>query len=100
MRVMRDYQVKAIDAIRGEFGRGVQSTLCVLPTGTGKTVIFAKLSQDWDSGRVLVLAHRIELLDQAADKLATEIGYRPPVEQGQRRYDYDGGFIEPDAIVI
>lgn len=46
----------------------------VIPTGGGKTHILAQVCKDavtrW-SGRVLVLAHVKELLEQAADKLGT-----------------------------
>jgi superfamily II DNA or RNA helicase len=48
--------------------RGVQRPLLVLPTGTGKTIIFALLVQR-RGGRALILAHRDELLQQAVDKL-------------------------------
>jgi superfamily II DNA or RNA helicase len=69
---LRPYQSEARDAIFGEFARGVRSTLLVLPTGLGKTVVFGAVARDVidDGGRVLVLAHRGELLDQAADSLA------------------------------
>jgi ATP-dependent helicase IRC3 len=48
--------------------RGVQRPLLVLPTGTGKTIIFALLVQR-RGGRALILAHRDELIQQAVDKL-------------------------------
>ena len=48
--------------------RGVQRPLLVLPTGTGKTIIFALLIQQ-RHGRALILAHRDELIQQAVDKL-------------------------------
>ena len=53
-----------------------QRALIVLPTGTGKTIVFAHACHKWvqDGGRVLILAHRGELLDQAADKLQRAVG--------------------------
>ena len=42
------------------------------PTGTGKTIVFSSIVENrvTEGDRVLILAHRGELLDQAADKLA------------------------------
>lgn len=65
---LRDYQVAALVAIRQAEQRGVNRQLVALPTGTGKTVIFSHLIQQ-RGGRTLLLAHRDELLRQAADKL-------------------------------
>jgi superfamily II DNA or RNA helicase len=69
---LRPYQVKSKDAVFGEWNKGVDKTLLVLPTGTGKTIVFAKITEDCvrSGERVLILAHRGELLDQAADKLS------------------------------
>jgi ATP-dependent helicase IRC3 len=65
---LRDYQVKALQAI-GEAGRrGVRRQLVVLPTGAGKTVVFSHLLKR-RPGRALVVAHREELLTQAAEKI-------------------------------
>ena len=89
MRTLRDYQNDAKSAVFSEFNRGVQSTLLVLPTGMGKTVVISKIASEWEHGNVLILAHRVELLDQAADKLSAELGYRPPIEQGLRGVDSD-----------
>ena len=66
---LRPYQSQAIDAIGEALGRGVRRQLVVLPTGGGKTVVFAHLVGK-RQGRALVLAHRDELITQAAGKLA------------------------------
>lgn len=66
---LRDYQNEAIITILNARGRGVLRQLVALPTGTGKTVIFATLARDL-SMRTLILAHRDELISQAADKLS------------------------------
>ena len=68
MLAMRDYQRAAVEAVEREFGRGVTRQLIVLPTGTGKTVVFSHVARR-RGGRTLVLAHRTELLDQAAAKI-------------------------------
>lgn len=69
---LRDYQSEAKEAIFKEWDKGVLRTLLVLPTGCGKTIVFAKVTEDCvrRGDRVLILAHRGELLEQAADKIA------------------------------
>ncbi|WP_158225741.1 DEAD/DEAH box helicase family protein, partial [Paenibacillus larvae] len=68
---LRDYQQSARESIQDEWEKGVKRTLLVLPTGCGKTIVFSKVIEDRVrlGERVLVLAHRGELLEQAADKL-------------------------------
>ena len=63
-----------------------QRALIVLPTGTGKTIVFAHAAHRFvmDGGRVLVLAHRGELLEQAADKLQRAVGLDCAVEKADR----------------
>lgn len=67
---LRPYQDEARKAVHSEWDDGRNKTLLVLPTGTGKTVVFAKLAEDQVRAgeRTLILAHRGELLEQAADK--------------------------------
>lgn len=69
---LRPYQEEAKAAVFHEWEAGRQKTLLVLPTGCGKTVVFAKIAEECvrNGDRVLVLAHRGELLSQAADKIA------------------------------
>lgn len=65
--IARPYQVEAIEAAFREW-KTVPSTLIVMPTGTGKSVVFAKILQRWlqeHMGRVMILAHRKELIAQA-----------------------------------
>ena len=66
---LRNYQ-KAAKAAIYEQWQDKKSTLLVLPTGCGKTVVFGSIAYDRaKDGRVLILAHREELLTQAADKI-------------------------------
>ena len=60
----RPYQYEAVAALLAATARGVQRPLLVLPTGTGKTIVFALLVQR-RGGRSLILAHRDELIQQA-----------------------------------
>ena len=66
--VPRPYQYEAVAALLAATARGVRRPLLVLPTGTGKTIVFALLVQR-RRGRSLILAHRDELIKQAVDKL-------------------------------
>lgn len=69
---LRAYQREAIAAVRDSWAeRGVRRPLIGLPTGTGKTVVFSTIAESAvrRGRRVLILAHRDELLTQAADKL-------------------------------
>lgn len=71
---LRDYQDEAVDHVAHALGReGKRRVVVVLPTGAGKTVVFGALAHAWLSdamGRVLVLAHRDELITQAAAKMS------------------------------
>lgn len=82
---LRPYQLEAKKAIQAEWAKGILRTLLVLPTGCGKTIVFSKLTEDCvrDGERVLVLAHRGELLDQAADKLAKATGLGCATEKAE-----------------
>lgn len=73
MMRLRPYQAQAIEAVESAMDRGVSRQLVVLPTGGGKTVVFAHLVSR-RPGRALVLAHRDELITQAAGKLALIAG--------------------------
>ena len=59
---LRPYQQEAREKIFGAW-ETVDRTLLVLPTGCGKTIVFAKVTEECvrRGGRVLILAHRGEL---------------------------------------
>lgn len=80
---LRPYQLEAKTAIYKEW-EDKQKTLLVLPTGCGKTVVFADIAKErTDEGRVLILAHREELLQQASDKIKNLCGLNCAVEKAQ-----------------
>ncbi len=83
---MRPYQQAAREAIHAEWNDGRRRTLLVLPTGTGKTIVFAAVTEDQvrSGSRVLVLAHRGELLEQAADKIKRSTGLASAVEKAEQ----------------
>lgn len=71
MITLRPYQSEGIQQIRDAFGRGARAPLYVLPTGGGKTVLFSEIaaSSERRGKRVLILAHRVELVDQIVTSL-------------------------------
>lgn len=77
----RWYQVEAYDAIVRTLATH-RSCLSVLATGLGKTVIAAMLAKQWD-GRVLFLAHRDELCDQARGALEAITGEFVDLEKAE-----------------
>lgn len=82
-QTLRPYQQQARERIHTEWENGHTRTLLVLPTGTGKTIVFASVAADQVRAghRVLILAHRGELLEQAADKLQRSTGLVSAVEK-------------------
>lgn len=80
---LRPYQQEAVAAIESDWQDGTRTTLLVLPTGTGKTIVFATVAKHMveQGKRGLVLAHRGELLDQAADKIRMATGMECSLEK-------------------
>jgi superfamily II DNA or RNA helicase len=76
---LRDYQNRAIMGVCDTL-RSHKSALVVSPTGTGKTILFAEAAR-MATKRVMVIAHREELLVQAAEKIEAVMGERPEIEQ-------------------
>jgi len=98
---LRDYQIDAVEAIEREHGeKRVRSTLIVLATGLGKTTIFcewARRRHVRHGGRVLVLAHREELVNQAAERLRKQI---PGVEVGIEMAGQHTSSLMPQPFVV
>lgn len=82
---LRPYQEESRKKVQAEWDKGVKKTLLVLPTGCGKTIVFSKIIEDRVSlgERVLVLAHRGELLEQASDKLYKATGLKTATEKAE-----------------
>jgi superfamily II DNA or RNA helicase len=83
---LRDYQSTAVEAIRDTYRAGAARTLLVSPTGSGKTIMFAYLiaSATAKQKRVVILAHRIEIIEQICDALGS--------------FGVAHGVIAPDAV--
>jgi superfamily II DNA or RNA helicase len=81
---LRPYQQEALEAVRAAYKRKHRNVLVVMPTGTGKTVLFAEIAR-LAKGPVLVLAHRQELVEQARDKISKWCDDVVAVEMADRR---------------
>ena len=95
---LRPYQQQAADAIFRAW-EDAPSTLVVLPTGTGKTLLFAEVIRRNLPGRALVLAHRGELVYQAKDKIERFAGIESQIEMADLRADEHGLLSRAPAVV-
>lgn len=88
---LRDYQSQAVDAVFTHWADH-DSTLIVCPTGGGKTIIFGHVAKEASdrgfAGRIMVVAHREELVFQAAQKIERITGERPAIEMAEYRADH------------
>lgn len=84
--MLRDYQKFAIEAVRDSYRKGHRRPLLVSPTGSGKTLMFSYIAAGMHQNgkRVLILAHRRELLRQISGAL-TRVGVRHSVMSGGSR---------------
>ena len=81
----RPYQIESKNAIIDEWKNGNDKTLLVLPTGCGKTIVAALIVEELvkHGERVLFMAHRGELLSQAADKIRQVTGLKCSIEKAE-----------------
>jgi superfamily II DNA or RNA helicase len=94
---LRPYQSAASDAIFKEWLDN-DSTLVVMPTGGGKTILFADVIRRVFPRRALVIAHREELIFQARDKIERVTGLKADVEMGE--YRAEGGLFGMARVVV
>ena len=82
---LRPYQNEARHSVENEWQEGRKRTLLVLPTGCGKTIVFSQIAADcvMKGQKVLIMAHRGELLEQAADKLKAVTGLKAELEKAE-----------------
>lgn len=88
---LRDYQLATVDAIFKEWEEAT-STLCVLPTGTGKTQVFCEVIRRLLPKRAMVLVHRFELADQAMKRIQS-LGIRCELEMAGYRAKTGNGTV-------
>ena len=94
---LRDYQQRAIDGLKSDL-RDNQSTLLVMPTGTGKTIVFAEAVR-LAKKRALVVAHRDILIHQAVDKIELVTGERPAIEMADLQSN-EKSFFNRSKVVV
>lgn len=94
---LRPYQSEMVDGAIAAF-RDNAAVLLVMPTGTGKTVCFGHVIKTMmERGRVMVLAHRSELLTQAAEKIARIAGVMPDIERANQ---YANESMFPSRVIV
>ena len=71
-----------------EAWKDVRATLLVMPTGSGKTRVVAGVIERLPAGRVMFLAHREELIFQAASHIHRVTGQQPAIEMAEMRADH------------
>ncbi len=91
---LRDYQQEALAVVEKSWEKGISNQLIVLPTGTGKTIIMAAIARQSGS-RVLLLAHREELIKQAKKKILL---YTPDADIGICKAELFFSAIKRDDI--
>jgi superfamily II DNA or RNA helicase len=98
---LRPYQRECVSRICEKLREG-RSTVAVLATGLGKTVVFSeviRLGLQRDGRRAIVLAHREELINQAADKVHAVTGLEPAIEMGEQRSIEDGVYGRSSVVI-
>lgn len=98
MFVLRDYQQDLISKTFTAWSSGIRKVLLQLSTGGGKTIIFAAIASEFVASEqgVLVVAHREELILQAAEKLAATTGVQPGIIKA--RYKATDSLIQVASI--
>ena len=94
--ILRPYQQEFVQGVAKGFADGHMRQLGVLPTGGGKTICFAKIAQRFHEKRqerTLILAHREELVEQAAAKIESATGIIPTIEKAERRASRDSAVV-------
>lgn len=83
----RPYQLDACKAVFGAWSAGKRNVLIEMATGLGKTVVFSEICLRWpaDWGRILILAHRTELIEQACNKVGDHLDEMPEIEKAGQR---------------
>lgn len=89
------YQIDSVNAINREWQKGIKKTLLILPTGCGKTSCFSEIiDQHHKRGqRVLMLAHREELLTQAMQRVYDFTGYLPELDKAEKKAEISADII-------
>lgn len=104
---LRLYQREAVEKTYEAF-HGHRSALVVMPTGTGKTILFSEVIRCWPTWsrmngklapRALVVAHREELIRQAVDKIGRVTGQGVDIEMADQFAARDSIFGAAPVVV-
>jgi superfamily II DNA or RNA helicase len=91
--VPRDYGDAAIEAVFSDFSKGIKSCLLVMATGVGKTEIYLQIAERYlrehPLEKVLIVAHREELITQPAKRWRRNRDEWPGIEMGELKWDND-----------
>jgi superfamily II DNA or RNA helicase len=93
---LRPYQNEFVHAVALGFSKGFMRQLGVLPVGGGKTICFSHIARRFlekRGERTLILAHRNELVQQAADKLERSTGIIAAIEKADIRASRDAEVV-------
>ena len=95
LQELRPYQQQVLERVYQAYKDGKRRVIVSLPTGTGKTVVFAHFPRFFNmKKRLLVLAHREELLLQARDKfLRADPKLKAGIEQSSSRAPADAKVV-------
>ncbi len=99
--IPRNYQVECVEQIYRHLSEN-RSTMAVLATGLGKTVVAAEtvLQLPPECGRVLFLAHRKELIEQAANSIGAHIDEGCGIEMAKQSDARKGGLVHRSRVVV
>lgn len=98
MSGLRPYQINCVNAVL-ECAKESNSVLYCMPTGTGKTQTFVRIAEQFiRHGRIMVVAHRDELIQQAARRFHQMLGEKPEIEMGDS-WASDSLFT-PSSVVV
>lgn len=97
---LRPYQQEAFQSVIASWGSGIKKTLLVLPTGCGKTIVFSNVAahQVSKGRKVLIIAHRDELLQQAADKMRKANGLDSVLEKAASHTSKQGAAVTVASV--
>jgi len=94
----RLYQREAVKSVFDNWKTN-RSTMVVMPTGTGKTIVISAIIKNCFPKRVMFIAHREELIFQAQDKIRRMTGFSTAVEMGDMKADETSLFDVPQVVI-
>lgn len=99
MYKLRDYQQELVSQIFASWKSGNRKVMLQLPTGAGKTIIFAAIINEFlkQGKKSMIIAHRKELITQAADKIRSTTKIKPGIIQSDFEQNL-GSYVQIASI--